>query len=230
MTAAPNPPRLLTHDELAVLIRLLRTQRQWSQEQLAEISGVNVRTVQRIECGEGANLHTRRALAHAFGMPDIDALNTPRQIPTAEEFEADQKAFEQEYRTLAAATVVSGRALGDLARDCHADHSWMAFDPSPAVEGAFAALLDYLRDFRDCADDVSETDRIEMHAELQAYLDELTGGGAVILAATDDPVMRFGGALAGDPVRIRILYLGLFPATGAPDTFAAPRNAKASFA
>jgi DNA-binding XRE family transcriptional regulator len=41
--------RLLTPNELALLIKVFREMRQWSQEQLAAISGLNVRTVQRAD-------------------------------------------------------------------------------------------------------------------------------------------------------------------------------------
>lgn len=41
--------RLLTPAELGLCVRLFREMRQWSQEQLAEISGLNVRTIQRVE-------------------------------------------------------------------------------------------------------------------------------------------------------------------------------------
>ena len=68
-----------------------------------------------------------------------------------------------------------------------------------------------------------------MYADMQRYLDELAAHGATVIAATDDPLMRFGGALFGDPVHVRILYLGLFPATAEPDSFAVPRKAKMSF-
>lgn len=63
--------RLLPPAELAVCIRMFREMRQWSQEQLAEISGLNVRTIQRVEQGLSASLHTRRALASAFEFEDI---------------------------------------------------------------------------------------------------------------------------------------------------------------
>ena len=43
--------RLLTPAELGLCVRLFREMRQWSQEQLAEISGLNVRTIQRVEQG-----------------------------------------------------------------------------------------------------------------------------------------------------------------------------------
>ena len=49
-------------------VRRLREQRAWSQEQLAELAGLSVRTVQRVETGNGASLETRMALAAAFGV------------------------------------------------------------------------------------------------------------------------------------------------------------------
>jgi transcriptional regulator with XRE-family HTH domain len=46
----------------------IRLQHAWSQEQLAEISGVSVRTVQRLEKGGRGSLETMRALAAAMGV------------------------------------------------------------------------------------------------------------------------------------------------------------------
>jgi len=49
-----------------VLIRKLRVERGWSQETLADISGLSVRTIQRLERGGNASLDTLGALAAAF--------------------------------------------------------------------------------------------------------------------------------------------------------------------
>jgi transcriptional regulator with XRE-family HTH domain len=46
----------------------MRLERGWSQQQLAAISGVNVRTIQRIEGGQPASVETVKALAAAFEM------------------------------------------------------------------------------------------------------------------------------------------------------------------
>jgi len=43
--------RMLSAEELASCIKFFRELRQWSQEQLGEISGLSVRTIQRIETG-----------------------------------------------------------------------------------------------------------------------------------------------------------------------------------
>ena len=52
------------------LIKRLRKHRSWSQDQLASISGVSLRTVQRIENEGTCSLKSKKALAAAF---DIDA-------------------------------------------------------------------------------------------------------------------------------------------------------------
>jgi transcriptional regulator with XRE-family HTH domain len=55
-----------------IAIQALRTQKAWSQEQLAEIACISVRTVQRVENGGPASFGTLRGLASAF---DIDVGN-----------------------------------------------------------------------------------------------------------------------------------------------------------
>ena len=50
-------------------LRRLRTDRQWSQEQLAALSGLNLRTVQRLESGAKVSTESLRALAAVFELP-----------------------------------------------------------------------------------------------------------------------------------------------------------------
>ncbi|MFP1747312.1 2TM domain-containing protein [Lonsdalea quercina] len=47
-------------------VKLLRLNRAWSQEHLAELSSLSVRTIQRIENGERASLETLGAIAAAL--------------------------------------------------------------------------------------------------------------------------------------------------------------------
>jgi transcriptional regulator with XRE-family HTH domain len=44
-------------------VQKLRLRKGWSQEQLATVSGLSVRTIQRIESGENASLESQKALA-----------------------------------------------------------------------------------------------------------------------------------------------------------------------
>lgn len=49
-----------------MIVRKLRDKNAWSQEQLAEYSGLNVRTIQRVESGQKASLETLKCLASVF--------------------------------------------------------------------------------------------------------------------------------------------------------------------
>jgi len=55
-----------------MIVRKLRLDKGWSQEQLAEISGLSVRTVQRIERGQKPSLETLKSLAAAFEIEVTD--------------------------------------------------------------------------------------------------------------------------------------------------------------
>jgi len=50
-------------------LRELRTARQWPQEQLAKLSGLNLRTIQRLEAGAKVSTESLRALAAVLEVP-----------------------------------------------------------------------------------------------------------------------------------------------------------------
>lgn len=54
-------------------LKALRRNRGWSQEHLAALSGLNVRTIQRVESGKRASLETLMALASALEV-DVSTL------------------------------------------------------------------------------------------------------------------------------------------------------------
>ena len=54
------------HKEFAMIVRKLRLQRGWSQDQLATMTGLSVRTIQRIEQGQQPGLESLKALASVF--------------------------------------------------------------------------------------------------------------------------------------------------------------------
>ena len=62
--------------ETGALVQKLRLQRGWSQEQLAELCALSVRTIQRIERGQTASLETLNALASVFEI-DFVTLKEP---------------------------------------------------------------------------------------------------------------------------------------------------------
>ena len=56
-----------------MVVRKLREKRNWSQEQLATMTGLSTRTIQRIESGNKASLESLKALAAVFEV-DISKL------------------------------------------------------------------------------------------------------------------------------------------------------------
>jgi transcriptional regulator with XRE-family HTH domain len=65
-----------------MLIQKLRLQHGWSQEQLAELSGLSVRTIQRLERGQTASVESLKSLGAVFEI-DFSALKEPEMDETA---------------------------------------------------------------------------------------------------------------------------------------------------
>ena len=83
-------------------IKKMRLERHWSQDQLAEMSGLSIRTVQRIENGEHAGLESLKSLAAVFeiNIADSDKNVEMEQIRKEEEYIQNIKGF---YKLLAVA-------------------------------------------------------------------------------------------------------------------------------
>ena len=81
-------------------IKKMRLERHWSQDQLAEMSGLSIRTIQRIENGENAGLESLKSLASVFEMDiaDSDKKTEIEQIRKEEEYIQNIKGF---YKLLA---------------------------------------------------------------------------------------------------------------------------------
>ena len=56
----------------SVLIRKMRSERMWSQEQLGEACGLSLRTIQRLESSGNASMETIKALASVLEVEPID--------------------------------------------------------------------------------------------------------------------------------------------------------------
>lgn len=214
-------PRNLTHNELAVLVRTFREMRKWSQEQLAEISGPNSRTVQRIEKGEPSSVDTRRALARAFGAEDIDMFNKPYAIPTAEEMAAAKEQFEKTHVTLKVERVTSGKQLGKLAELASSSLSSEAVNLPSGAETHFARLTDSCREYADCQELYSAVDKLGVYEELGGILADLAKEGFSVVGTVRNAEVHWGKAPRG--VDMSILYLVAFPAGKEPEAIAVER-------
>ena len=60
-----------------MIVRKLRLEKGWSQEQLADLTGLSVRTIQRIERGQKPGLESVKALAAVFEIEVTDLTEEP---------------------------------------------------------------------------------------------------------------------------------------------------------
>lgn len=84
-----------------MLIRKLRIDKGWSQETLAQVSGLSVRTVQRLERGGNASLETLTALAAVFEV-DVSTLSTEAPMYTQNELSKEERRAVRYVRDLKA--------------------------------------------------------------------------------------------------------------------------------
>jgi transcriptional regulator with XRE-family HTH domain len=76
-------------------IKKLRLQKAWSQEQLAECTGLSVRTIQRLENGSEMSLESRKAIAAVFDINVIDLNAEEKPGAMEQQTSAEQQAMEE---------------------------------------------------------------------------------------------------------------------------------------
>ena len=76
-------------------IKKMRLERHWSQEQLAAMSGLSKRTIQRIENGENAGLESLKSLAAVFetNIAPSDKKEEIKQVRKEEAYVQNVKGF-----------------------------------------------------------------------------------------------------------------------------------------
>jgi transcriptional regulator with XRE-family HTH domain len=154
-------------------IKKLRIDRMWPQDQLAEIAGLSLRTVQRIETGGKASFETLRALATAFQVQVEDLLVLP----------TDTKRTRPNSRPLLLSRVISGKALFDALGGAHAanfDHAELNTEEEADI---IAAFLQDMHDFLDLWNDMEQRDRVKATFEYSERIRELGALGFWVFAA-----------------------------------------------
>lgn len=72
-----------------MIVRKLRLKRAWSQEQLAQLSGLNIRTIQRIERGQKAGLESLKSLAAVFEV-ELNELLPEENMNNSDKFSEEE--------------------------------------------------------------------------------------------------------------------------------------------
>nr|WP_220469841.1 2TM domain-containing protein [Colwellia sp. MB02u-10] len=81
------------------MVRKLRLKRAWSQEQLAQFSGLNIRTIQRIERGQKAGLESLKSLAAVFEI-ELDELLEKENMNSADNYSAEESRIIDHVRDI----------------------------------------------------------------------------------------------------------------------------------
>ncbi len=219
-----NQPRLLTLKELAALVQGYRTLRLWTQEDLADISGVSVQTIQSVEDEQASDEDDLRALAEAFDFADVDVFIKPFSWPASEDFETEGEDDHSEHVTLEAFVLTTGEELAQLVESSQADVVSQSFEMGMQADKVFAALIDYSREYRDCFPEYSELKKNNMYEELQEYLSELRFLGVSVCYATRRIESHRTQNPSAQQRSIDILYLVTFALGEEPESFVAMRN------
>lgn len=78
-------------------VQKLRLKKGWSQQQLADFSGLSVRTVQRMEAGQQASTETLKSLAAVFEV-DFSSLHPESPMSTATVFNPSEREEAEAFR------------------------------------------------------------------------------------------------------------------------------------
>ena len=137
-------------EEPQMLVQKLRVQRGWSQEQLAELTGLSARTIQRIERGQNASVESLKAIAAVFEVelstlrePDMQTPATSQVSPEEALALAHVRRIKGFYMHLAEyCVVITMFAVMNAFLSPH--YPWVIF---PAIPWGFYVLVDGLRAF-----------------------------------------------------------------------------------
>lgn len=219
-----HQPRLLTLKELAALVQGYRVLRKWTQEDLADISGLSVQLIQGVEQEQVAQQETLRALAEAFDFADVDVFNKPFTVPVSEDFDTADEDDDPEHVTLEAFVLTTGEELAQLVESSQADVVSQSFEMGMQADKVFVALIDYSREYRECYSEYSAVKKKNMYDELQDYLSELGSLGVSIcyaIRAMGSMVMQDD---SGQQRSMNVLYLVTFALGEEPESFVTMRD------
>lgn len=223
-------PRLLTPEEVGGVVRMTRELRRWTQETLADLSGLTSRTVQRLEAGQPSSLDTRRAIARAFGLEDLDWLSKQMLLPTADDLEKQRQAFDREHLVLDA-RVVDGRGLMAvlLDQDCGALAGTGLAELEPGVRESWAHALDFLRNCLDVRDVAGRAEMLSYGDSLEEILAPLLNAGLCLTVATRKAMLGQKGQVGQAPIPLSIMYVAVTSGNAPALKMAVPRRATMGF-
>ncbi|QDE69817.1 hypothetical protein BHS09_24120 [Myxococcus xanthus] len=220
---------------IAENVRRLREHKSWSQEILAGAAEINVRTVQRVERGEGAGKESLLAIASALEVSIDDLRTDPRQelaqlfgvapYEITPEFlakKAEEAKGKYETVSLAIASTAAGLdAIFDvdaMRLDCISDLE--------AVKDVAAELEEFLTDLLDVSEECGAVQRRKYAKAAFEIVQQIQEMGSVVSIGVDSHRLSLAG---GESVPWRTLYVVVAPSDQAKTAAIVERNMKVRF-
>ena len=124
-----------------MIVKKLRVERNWSQEQLAEFCGLSVRTIQRVESGNKASLETLKCLASVF---EVDISKLTEEITVIDKESDEWKSLPWWFRmSLAGSRSKRSAIVAEFAMLILGFVSWILIEPESRIT-PFIFLFAYL--------------------------------------------------------------------------------------
>jgi transcriptional regulator with XRE-family HTH domain len=221
--------RLPTPAELAELIKAMRQMNKWSQATLAELARITERTLQRVENGEPSSLDTRRAIARALGYEDLDIFEKPWPFPNVERLKAYTAELDKTTAIIPIIRIWDGRTLRTMVEGSEAFATEEIGELSSEAREAFAAIVDYLRDYNDVCDLYSVAQRLYVDREIEELLKKIADERAIVGAGLRHARVRFKTDSPNcKPMDWTNIYFVLAPEDALPSTVRVPKAFKFS--
>ena len=124
-----------------MIVKKLRTERNWSQEQLAEYCGLSVRTIQRVESGNKASMETLMSLAAVF---EVEISTLTETITVIDKESKNWQALPWWFRaSLAGSRTRRSAIMAEVAFVLLGLLSWIVLEPKAFITPAIF-LMAYL--------------------------------------------------------------------------------------
>ena len=207
---------------LAAIIKEFREKRALTQEHLAQLSEVNIRTIQRIESTGACSKENLRAVAEAFDIDVKDLLEAAenRKQP-ADATLKDIEELASKHVIVALQEVTGPKDLINYLAGSHGQMNDFPDDLTDHQAELIGFVLDYLQDYADIQSDIYPSERIRMMQEVKSKLDELKQSGISAFVGQFDQNM----VVSSQPDKpfkwtiavIRLLPVGAKQILNAPD-------------
>jgi transcriptional regulator with XRE-family HTH domain len=171
--------------ETGIRIKQLRTERAWSQEQLAQICGVNVRTIQRLENGGKGSPETLKAIAAGFELDVRDLTSGQVSSPKG-----------KNHEVIFMARVVLGKDLCGFVRGTH---GYRFQNDDLESDEEVESVGNFLQDIRDTGDlwsDMEPLHQVQAEYRFTKMIRELEGYGFWVFAAKAKEHLQMGDGSA----------------------------------